>query len=38
MAAPTRTPRSKWIEQGLRALAAGGRMPSGSSRWPRPSA
>jgi AcrR family transcriptional regulator len=24
MAAPTRTPRSKWIEQGLRALAAGG--------------
>jgi AcrR family transcriptional regulator len=24
MAAPIRTPRSKWIEQGLRALAAGG--------------
>jgi AcrR family transcriptional regulator len=24
MAAPTRTPRSKWIEGGLRALAAGG--------------
>jgi AcrR family transcriptional regulator len=24
MAPPTRTPRSKWIEQGLRALAAGG--------------
>jgi AcrR family transcriptional regulator len=24
MAAPTRTPRSKWIQQGLRALAAGG--------------
>src|SRR5580700_9830939 len=24
MAAPTRTPRGKWIEQGLRALAAGG--------------
>jgi AcrR family transcriptional regulator len=24
MAAPTRIPRSKWIEQGLRALAAGG--------------
>src|ERR1700680_2239862 len=24
MAAPTRTPRSKWIEAGLRALAAGG--------------
>jgi AcrR family transcriptional regulator len=24
MAAPTRTPRSKWIEEGLRALAAGG--------------
>jgi AcrR family transcriptional regulator len=24
MAAPTRTPRSSWIEQGLRALAAGG--------------
>jgi AcrR family transcriptional regulator len=24
MAAPTRTPRSKWIEQGLRVLAAGG--------------
>jgi AcrR family transcriptional regulator len=24
MAAPTRTPRSKWIEQGLRALADGG--------------
>jgi AcrR family transcriptional regulator len=24
MAAPTRTPRSTWIEQGLRALAAGG--------------
>jgi AcrR family transcriptional regulator len=24
MAAPTRTPRSAWIEQGLRALAAGG--------------
>ena len=24
MPAPTRTPRSKWIEQGLRALAAGG--------------
>ncbi len=24
MAAPTRTPRSKWIEQGLQALAAGG--------------
>ena len=24
MAAPTRTPRDKWIEQGLRALAAGG--------------
>src|SRR6266487_3673676 len=24
MAAPTRTPRSRWIEQGLRALAAGG--------------
>jgi AcrR family transcriptional regulator len=24
MAAPTRTPRRKWIEQGLRALAAGG--------------
>jgi AcrR family transcriptional regulator len=24
MAAPTRTPRSMWIEQGLRALAAGG--------------
>jgi AcrR family transcriptional regulator len=24
MATPTRTPRSKWIEQGLRALAAGG--------------
>jgi len=24
MAAPTRTPRGKWIEEGLRALAAGG--------------
>ena len=24
MAAPTRTPRSRWIEEGLRALAAGG--------------
>ena len=24
MAAPTRTPRSKWIDEGLRALAAGG--------------
>jgi AcrR family transcriptional regulator len=24
MAAPTRTPRSRWIEQGLQALAAGG--------------
>ena len=24
MSAPTRTPRSSWIEQGLRALAAGG--------------
>ncbi len=24
MAPPTRTPRSKWIEEGLRALAAGG--------------
>jgi AcrR family transcriptional regulator len=24
LAAPTRTPRSKWIEQGLRALAGGG--------------
>jgi hypothetical protein len=24
MAAPTRTPRSTWIEEGLRALAAGG--------------
>src|SRR2546423_11160669 len=24
MAAPTRTPRSSWIEEGLRALAAGG--------------
>src|ERR1700689_3544794 len=24
MAAPTRTPRSEWIRQGLRALAAGG--------------
>jgi AcrR family transcriptional regulator len=24
MAAPTRTPRGKWIQQGLRALAAGG--------------
>src|SRR6202050_3414980 len=24
VAAPTRTPRRKWIEQGLRALAAGG--------------
>jgi AcrR family transcriptional regulator len=24
MAAPTRTPRSKWIEEGLRALSAGG--------------
>ena len=24
MAAPTRTPRSKWIEEGLRAFAAGG--------------
>ena len=24
MAAPTRTPRSKWIEEGLRALATGG--------------
>jgi AcrR family transcriptional regulator len=24
MAAPTRTPRSKWIEEGLRALAVGG--------------
>src|ERR1700733_11197537 len=24
MAAPTRIPRSRWIEQGLRALAAGG--------------
>ena len=24
MAAPTRTPRSKWIDAGLRALAAGG--------------
>src|ERR1700720_3402412 len=24
MAAPTRTPRSKWIQEGLRALAAGG--------------
>src|SRR3954468_5691898 len=24
MAAPTRTPPSKWIEEGLRALAAGG--------------
>src|SRR5271166_3658973 len=24
MAAPTRTPRSKWIQAGLRALAAGG--------------
>jgi AcrR family transcriptional regulator len=24
MAAPTRTPRSKWIEEGLRALAGGG--------------
>src|SRR5713226_4637645 len=24
MSAPTRTPRSKWIEAGLRALAAGG--------------
>ena len=24
MAAPTRTPRSEWINQGLRALAAGG--------------
>src|SRR2546430_1192515 len=25
MSAPTRTPRSSWIEEGLRALAAGGR-------------
>src|ERR1700709_1300266 len=24
MAAPTRTPRTSWIEEGLRALAAGG--------------
>jgi AcrR family transcriptional regulator len=24
MARPTRTPRSKWIDEGLRALAAGG--------------
>ena len=24
MSAPTRTPRSSWIEEGLRALAAGG--------------
>src|SRR3984885_11941226 len=24
MAAPTRTPRSEWIKQGMRALAAGG--------------
>lgn len=24
MAAPTRTPRSRWVEEGLRALAAGG--------------
>jgi AcrR family transcriptional regulator len=24
MAAPTRTPHSRWIEEGLRALAAGG--------------
>src|SRR5918995_3695249 len=24
MSAPTRTPRSNWIEEGLRALAAGG--------------
>ena len=24
MAAPTRTPRRTWVEQGLRALAAGG--------------
>jgi hypothetical protein len=24
MAPPIRTPRSKWIEEGLRALAAGG--------------
>src|SRR3954468_11833178 len=24
MAAPTRTPRTRWIEEGLRALAAGG--------------
>ena len=30
MAAITRTPRSRWIEEGLLALAAGGRTPSGS--------
>jgi AcrR family transcriptional regulator len=29
----TRTPRSRWIDEGLRALAAAARTPPGSRRW-----
>ena len=35
MAAITRTPRSRWIEEGLRALAPAARTPSGSRPWRR---